>query len=224
MRPRRNWRRALALALVAVARRKVAGALMCEPTKKGQPGRSGRRQGRQGRVSTMQQIRALSTRQLANYTRNPVRVRRSPREVSPAVARWTRWQRGPRLNGDVVVSRHHAQLPPGGVQGWRACPHAQPGCRTREAPPAAARQLLSLTYSVISNVTNSCMVHFSTGQRAGAHGGGFAAGRRGGCGVLEAVAVDRRAGCALVHHQRAVPHSILQHRSVHLRSPLLSGA
>jgi hypothetical protein len=73
MRPRRNWRRALALALVAVARRKVApGSLVCEPTVKGQPGRSGRRQGRQGRVSTTQQIRALSMRQLANYTRNPV--------------------------------------------------------------------------------------------------------------------------------------------------------
>ena len=114
MRPRRNWRRALALALVAVARRKVAGALMCEPTKKGQPGRSGRRQGRQGRVSTMQQIRALSTRQLANYTRNPVRVRRSPREVSPAVARWTRWQRGPRLNGDVVVSFLQGEYRAGG--------------------------------------------------------------------------------------------------------------
>ena len=33
-------------------------------------------------------------------------------------------------------------LPPGeGVQGWRACAHAQPGCPTREAPSAAARQL-----------------------------------------------------------------------------------
>ena len=31
----------------------------------------------------------------------------------------------------------HTQLPPGGVQGWRACPHAQPGCPTRGAPPAA---------------------------------------------------------------------------------------
>jgi len=40
---------------------------------------------------------------------------------------------------------HYAQLPPGGVQGWRACPaHAQPGCPTR-APRAAASQLHSLT-------------------------------------------------------------------------------
>jgi len=38
-----------------------------------------------------------------------------------------------------------ARLPPEGVQGWRACPHAQPGCPIREAPPAAARQLHSLT-------------------------------------------------------------------------------
>ena len=29
----------------------------------------------------------------------------------------------------------------GGVQGWRACRHAQPGCPIRGAPPAAARQL-----------------------------------------------------------------------------------
>jgi len=37
----------------------------------------------------------------------------------------------------------HAQLPSEGVQGWRACahPNAQPGCPTRGAPPAAARQL-----------------------------------------------------------------------------------
>jgi len=38
-------------------------------------------------------------------------------------------------------AHHHARLPPGGVQGWRACPHAQPGCPTRGAPPASARQL-----------------------------------------------------------------------------------
>ena len=38
-----------------------------------------------------------------------------------------------------------AQLPfPWGVQGWRACPHAQPGCPTRGAPPAATRQQLHL--------------------------------------------------------------------------------
>ena len=48
------------------------------------------------------------------------------------------------------IRRHnaprHAQLAPGGVQGWRACPHAQPGCPTRGAPPAApARQLHLLT-------------------------------------------------------------------------------
>jgi hypothetical protein len=29
-----------------------------------------------------------------------------------------------------------AQLSPGGVQGWRACPYAQPACPTREALPA----------------------------------------------------------------------------------------
>jgi len=38
-----------------------------------------------------------------------------------------------------------ARLPPRGVQRWRACPHAQPGCPTRWAPPAAARQLHLLT-------------------------------------------------------------------------------
>jgi len=42
-------------------------------------------------------------------------------------------------------ARQHAQLPPEGVQGWRACPHAQPGCPTRGTPPAAARQLHLLT-------------------------------------------------------------------------------
>ena len=35
----------------------------------------------------------------------------------------------------------HAGSLQGRVQGWRACPHAQPGCPTRGAPPAAARQL-----------------------------------------------------------------------------------
>ena len=40
----------------------------------------------------------------------------------------------------------NARLPPGGVQGWRACSHAQPGSPTRGAPPAAARQLHLLTY------------------------------------------------------------------------------
>jgi len=35
----------------------------------------------------------------------------------------------------------YARLPPEGVQGWRACSHAQPGCPTQGAPPAAARQL-----------------------------------------------------------------------------------
>ena len=44
-------------------------------------------------------------------------------------------------------AHHYARLPPGGVQGWRACPHAQPGCSTRGAPPAAARQLHLLTVS-----------------------------------------------------------------------------
>ena len=39
----------------------------------------------------------------------------------------------------------YARLPPGGVQGWRAGSHAQPGCPTRGAPPAAARQLHLLT-------------------------------------------------------------------------------
>ena len=43
----------------------------------------------------------------------------------------------------LALTNHvdYARLPPGGVQGWRACPHAQPGCPTRGAPPAAARQL-----------------------------------------------------------------------------------
>ena len=40
----------------------------------------------------------------------------------------------------------HARLPPAGVQCWRACPHAQPGCITRGAPSAAVRQLHLLTY------------------------------------------------------------------------------
>jgi len=38
----------------------------------------------------------------------------------------------PRLNPLHSI----AQLPPGGVQCLRACPHAQPGCPTRGAPPA----------------------------------------------------------------------------------------
>ena len=33
----------------------------------------------------------------------------------------------------------HAQLPPG----WRGCPHAQPGCPTREAPPQLHPQGIS---------------------------------------------------------------------------------
>jgi len=45
-------------------------------------------------------------------------------------------------------AHHYARLPLGGVQGWRAYPHAQPGCPTRGAPPAAARQLLLLTRHV----------------------------------------------------------------------------
>ena len=44
------------------------------------------------------------------------------------------------------LSALHAQLP----SGWRACPHAQPGCPTRGAPPAAARQLHSLTCSALT--------------------------------------------------------------------------
>jgi len=45
------------------------------------------------------------------------------------------------------VSHSHAQLSPGGVQGWRACPHAQPGCPTRGAPPAEQhRKAAPLTY------------------------------------------------------------------------------
>ena len=36
--------------------------------------------------------------------------------------------------------------PSRGVQGWPACPHAQPGCPTPGAPSAAARQLHLLTY------------------------------------------------------------------------------
>jgi hypothetical protein len=40
----------------------------------------------------------------------------------------------------------YAWLPPGGVQGWRACSHAQPGCPTRGAPPAEHRKEASLTY------------------------------------------------------------------------------
>ena len=46
----------------------------------------------------------------------------------------------------VGVRRVHAQLPPGGVQGLRACPHAQPGCPIRRAPTATARQLHSLIH------------------------------------------------------------------------------
>ena len=40
-----------------------------------------------------------------------------------------------------VMTMVHARLPPGGVQGWRAWPHAQPGCRIRGTPSASARQL-----------------------------------------------------------------------------------
>jgi hypothetical protein len=47
----------------------------------------------------------------------------------------------------TLPAPNHAQLPPGGVQGWRACPHAQPGFPTRGAPPAAARRLHLLTSS-----------------------------------------------------------------------------
>ena len=50
------------------------------------------------------------------------------------------------LLGLRVGVRVWAWLPPGGVQGWRACPHAQPGRPSRGAPPAAARQLHLLAY------------------------------------------------------------------------------
>ena len=41
--------------------------------------------------------------------------------------------------------------PSRGVQGWRACPHAQPGCPTRGASPAEpARQLHLLAYADVS--------------------------------------------------------------------------
>jgi len=40
--------------------------------------------------------------------------------------------------GAPVWCRLYARLPPGGVQGWRACSHAQPGCPTRGAPPLTA--------------------------------------------------------------------------------------
>ena len=40
----------------------------------------------------------------------------------------------------------HARLPPGRVQGWRACPHAQPGCPTSGgAPPDEHRKAAPLT-------------------------------------------------------------------------------
>jgi len=32
--------------------------------------------------------------------------------------------------GEQAHTPSHAQLPSGGVQGWRVCPHAQPGCPT----------------------------------------------------------------------------------------------
>jgi hypothetical protein len=47
-------------------------------------------------------------------------------------------------------ARNYARLSSGVVQGWRACPHAQPGCPTRGAPPAAARAA-PLTYSLTTS-------------------------------------------------------------------------
>ena len=46
---------------------------------------------------------------------------------------------------DRADGHHYARLPPGGVQGWRACPHAQPGCPTRGAPPAEHREAAPAT-------------------------------------------------------------------------------
>ena len=44
----------------------------------------------------------------------------------------------PRTSDEVGVGlTHHARLPPGGVQGWRACPHAQPA----GSPPVGHPQL-----------------------------------------------------------------------------------
>jgi len=48
-----------------------------------------------------------------------------------------------------VVVWVYAQLLPGGVQGWRACLPGQPGCPTRGAPSAAARQLHLLTNGMV---------------------------------------------------------------------------
>jgi len=44
--------------------------------------------------------------------------------------------------------------PPEGVRGWRACAH--PGCPTRGAPPAAARQPHSLTYLLTYCASGAC--------------------------------------------------------------------
>ena len=56
-----------------------------------------------------------------------------------------------------------AQLPPGGIQGWRACPHAQPGCPTRGAPPAEHRKAAPPTYLTFT-VRSPCR---QGGQRRG---------------------------------------------------------
>ena len=50
----------------------------------------------------------------------------------------------------------YARLPPGGVQGWRAYSQAQPGCPTRGAPSAAARQLHLLALSLSAITIDPC--------------------------------------------------------------------
>ena len=57
-----------------------------------------------------------------------------------------------------TVCAIHAQLPSGGVHGWRPCPHAQPGCPTRVAPPAAARRLHCSFFLAMSHQSR-CTAH-----------------------------------------------------------------
>ena len=46
--------------------------------------------------------------------------------------------------GRNAVDRH-AQLPPGRLQGWRACPHTQPGCTHPWGATSCTRKALSIT-------------------------------------------------------------------------------
>ena len=68
-----------------------------------------------------------------------------------------RWLETARRGAGMAKTKTHTPgslwslYPPRGVQGWRACPNAQPGCSTRGAPSAAARQLhLLLTDSELA--------------------------------------------------------------------------